>query len=94
MKKTYGVDKDGQLNKGLTTVLNRPWVYRVDVTYQQDKTMTQQIMVSLVNGWVFVYETEAERIFWGPEIGIRRFSNTSAVVYHTHKRRVKQIKQE
>jgi hypothetical protein len=94
MKKTYGIDGSGQLNKGLTTVSKRPWVYRVDVNYERDRPMSQEIMVSLVKGWVFRYETRAEIAFWGKEIGIRKFWNTDETVYHTQKHRVKQITQE
>ena len=90
MKKTYGIDDDGQLNKGLTVVSQRPWVYRVDVNYQRDRPMSQEIMVSLAKGWVFLYETHAETEFWGNEVGIRKFWDTNEAVYHTQKRRVKQ----
>jgi len=94
MKKTYGIDSNGQLNKSLTKVLERPWVYRIDVTYRQNKPMSQKIMVALVKGWVFLYETEEEQIFFGPENGIHIFRDSHEAMYHTQKRRVKQIKQE
>ena len=94
MKKTYGIDDDGQLNKGLTVISQRPWVYRVDVQYQKERPMSQEIMVSLAKGWVFPHETDADTKHWGNEVGIRSFWTTAGAVYHTHKRRVKQITQE
>ena len=94
MKKTYGVTEDGQLNKGLTIVSQRPWVYRIDVRYERKSTMTQQIFVSLAKGWVFIYQEDEARLFWNSEVGIRMFWSTESVLRSTNKRRVKQITQE
>jgi hypothetical protein len=94
MKKTYGIDDDGKLNKGLIIVLQRPWVYRVDVQYEKARPWFQEIMVTLEKGWVFPHRDEEDKNFWGNEVGIKTFGLTSNAVYYTHKRRVKQITQE